>query len=1408
MAESTSQLQAKLKALTHGEVDIMLDANTFKNTTQILREMAGAWEDMTDIERSSALELMGGKRQANILASVIKNFDTVEDVIKTSSDSAGSALRENEKYLSSIQGKIDLFNNSVQTMWMNFIDAEAVKFIVDLGTGLIKLVDNVGLLQIALTGLLTYLNVSSKSNVDFASMFGIHDVKNGWFANIKTQAKEATEATGVLFSALQQIQNTPLQIGTDIEAANQIDILNQKWNEGQESFVSYVSTLGDADIALKAYAASVKDGNYSLAGFQDFIQQHNAGIKASGIAAKAAAVGHQLLNAAISMGISLLISGAISLVMEWANANEKAAKAATEAAEASKELRKQVDSIEDYKEQIRELRKELDNGNLSEQDAYDAREKLLTIQNDLIDKFGLEKDGIDLVTGAINDQIAAIDELSQKNAQQWINNNQKSINEAIKYFNNEAGGNLLDPCYDRTTDEDGIEASGIINWGSTQNIIDMIDEYTSKRDHITSHMVGVGAHGISFTGSVEEVKAEVEDFLNWLNSKQGDITRELTSLTSLPESEQTDDVKNKIKSLQEDLSQLQDVYEDLGAEAKNWFGEGSTYAANKAIIEEAQYNTALTQYADQYTKILQAQNDLEEAQFRGDKEGISAALATLNAETDAAAKTAETNGQSYMVSFFNGIKDGYAKLSNELKLETDLADTAKDVKNRLTEALSGLDGMNAQEILQLGEIDPNNTYFVALTQLATEYGMSIEDLINSLIKFGYIQSGFAEEAENIVRVSKTYSALIEQVTQYNEMLSQTSEIVADNTQVTQEYKDSILALGISEEELNECFDENNKLVVKDARALNNLVKSAKKNTAQNIKLAKSQTRLEYYELYKEMKELTNGTEVVDGATLDYINSLYQQMTALQRTIAKYSLLEAELLGAANAYQELADAQAADEAMDYGSKAEELVNVLAEAFNTAQLGTESARVAIEGLIPDDVIDKSKTLDEQMQQVYDYFTKGEVSQLFTIEFDDEGAIQGVEMTKKNVEAFTESLIGTDEDSVFQGTWDEFTLNPAIKNLEDFANAIGTTKEVAFAYLTELEKYDIGNALGFGGDTLLDQLMGDNLDYQLQKAIQTAAEVEKKLAEGKLKADSQEYQDAQKNLEAREEQAIEDVTAWSKQQQALEKQKDLLKEYQKEYDKAVKNQDTSKIEEFEGKIKDTSKEIDVLIDDLRELDEPTEFVLEVAMSEAKENIAEFKEDIDELVKSGDEKAIKINSFIEKIDTTGLDDLESLGFVKGPDGVWRGTANIEGWSELDPASKQKVLEYINMLEGEHQIDVLMGEGTVSVEEQLDTIAKILEDIAKILDPTYTLSVETSEAEQKATTFKSIWDGIQSKAVTLTKNVVETVTSFFTRTPKDGDGTSVNGTAHMSGTANAHGSWGAPKTETSLTGELGPELV
>ena len=146
MATSVSSLQEKLLALTHGKVNIMADDATFKNTTQILREMSEAWEEMTDIERAASLELMGGKRQANILASIIKNYETVDEVIETSINSQNSAYEENAKWLDSIEGRTTQFTNALQTMWQNALGSDTIKNIVSLGTELIKLVDTLGLI--------------------------------------------------------------------------------------------------------------------------------------------------------------------------------------------------------------------------------------------------------------------------------------------------------------------------------------------------------------------------------------------------------------------------------------------------------------------------------------------------------------------------------------------------------------------------------------------------------------------------------------------------------------------------------------------------------------------------------------------------------------------------------------------------------------------------------------------------------------------------------------------------------------------------------------------------------------------------------------------------------------------------------------------------------------------------------------------------------------------------------------------------------------------------------------------------------------------------------------------------------------------------------------------------------------
>ena len=681
----------------------------------------------------------------------------------------------------------------------------------------------------------------------------------------------------------------------------------------------------------------------------------------------------------------------------------------------------------------------------------------------------------------------------------------------------------------------------------------------------------------------------------------------------------------------------------------------------------------------------------------------------------------------------------------------------------------------------------------------------------------------------------TYSELQSRATSFNDLLSQTDEIISDNTEVTQAYRDSLLELCETEEERAEVkaqFDERDgKLLVKNSRALKKLVKEKKKELAADVKLSKAHAQLEYYDLYKQIHDLVNSTEVMDGATLNYINSLYEEMGAIQRTIAKYSLLEAQLLGASNAYDKLAEAQEADTATDYGSKAEELMSVLGTAFSTGQLGTQAAQVAIEGLVPESVFEDADTLDEKMQKIYDYFSGGPVSKLFTIEYDENGTPTSVEMTENDVEEFTDNLFTTTlnpeigEGTVFQGTWDEFTLNPAIETLEDFAKACGLTEEVAFAFLTELEKYDI-NWLGGDFETLLDKLMSDDLAYGIQEATQKMAdqeikmaELRRKVAKGELSTGDQEYIDAQNEynaaqaeLEVKEEQAITDVTDWSNKTKLLEEQKEHLEELAKEYEELKASdmdadEKEKELERLNGEMDSTTETIDGLIGELELLGVPTEFVIEVASAEAQENIDEFKEKWATAAEDGDEKAVKITAAVEEIDTTGLDSLEELGFVQNSDGTWEAGANvkIKGWSELDSTSQQEIIGYINMLEEQHIIDLLLGGGTKTVEEHLADISRTLEHIAQLFDPTYTIDVDTKNAQSKVATFKTSWDGIKSKSVTVWASIKQNASNLWSKLT---GGDWANGTAHAQGTAFKNGSWGAEKSETALVGELGPELL
>ncbi len=148
MAASTAELRKEILALSG--VDIMLDENTFKSTYDIMDELAQKWQDLTDIEQATITELIAGKRQGNVVSSLMNNFDVARKVLETSENSDGSATKEHEKYLDSLEAKLNQLTAAWQELSQAFLDSDFLKGLVDVGTGILSvltdIIDTVGVL--------------------------------------------------------------------------------------------------------------------------------------------------------------------------------------------------------------------------------------------------------------------------------------------------------------------------------------------------------------------------------------------------------------------------------------------------------------------------------------------------------------------------------------------------------------------------------------------------------------------------------------------------------------------------------------------------------------------------------------------------------------------------------------------------------------------------------------------------------------------------------------------------------------------------------------------------------------------------------------------------------------------------------------------------------------------------------------------------------------------------------------------------------------------------------------------------------------------------------------------------------------------------------------------------------------
>lgn len=1073
---------------------------------------------------------------------------------ETAMNAEGSALRENATQMDSIQGRIKQFNNAVQTMWMNFISSDVIKFIVNVGTELTNLIDKVGLLNTAISTFLAVKMFEGKSGLLKPLNEKMTNIINKLLGNNIAGAATGADSAGAAGKSIipdsvrENIENNLnnvaekaseklVNLSSVEEAAG--DAANKTAKEA-ENLGSAQEKVGDTAKVAGSSVDTLRSAQTAQAAGADRAKTANKGTAASemevGNAAQAASLKVRLLTSALTFGLSLGIGYAIQwiakLIDSLHTSEKEAAEAARNAVKDSQNLTKEFKSLEEYKDQIRKLRESLDSNNLSQAEAYDARQKLLTIQDELISKFGLEKEGINLVTGAIEEQIDVIDEYEKKNAREWLNNNQKSINEAIEFFNGLSR-----------------DRSFIIgNWAPTENVKKMVEAYANDRAYVFT-MDSWNHQSIEFMGSTEKIKSEVEAFQEWLRIKEKNMRDELNELTSLPLDEQTKDVSSRIASLQADIDQLQDYREDLGKKHENWFGEDSTYATNKALMDETKQKTALANYSDQYMKILKAQNDFKEAQAKGDEEGMKEALDALHSATSEAMDDA---GEWYMDEFFGELDKEFAAEEFELNVKTDEDGLKTQIQGIIKDSgLSALDNNQIKDMINRGldvegAVDESGAYteeqisgLVELKTTADNAGISIETLISILTNLGLIKGRPAEAINSIESTGKAYSMLASEAEKYNSINETLNESVYDGIKISKDQYEALSELIGAEKEFADCIDTTDGYVIKDIALTKKLVAEKKKELAIETRAAKSRAELQYYDLVDSLGEAIDATGEFSEANETSAASILDEISAVKLAINQYQMLEDSLLGVTSAFDDFANSQEIDSKNTYGSTYVEMAQTMYDAiYKTGEVGTEAFWAAVRANVPSDIYAGLAPGKEQIQAIAKYLNENVFS---TLTLSDESFSIDYSDIEDFVEKAQDAGVFTGIDASSFGLSADFlnSLDDGEDALQAFADKLGMTKTQVYAMLSEMDKYN-ADGIGFSMLFQLDNSTEGNIAVLTSELEKLYIERQKLIKQGAdediLSANSQDILEVKSQLDEVKQQSVEIVMDYAEVDNAI--------------------------------------------------------------------------------------------------------------------------------------------------------------------------------------------------------------------------------------------------------------------------------
>ena len=367
-------------------------------------------------------------------------------------------------------------------------------------------------------------------------------------------------------------------------------------------------------------------------------------------------------------------------------------------------------SLEEYTNKVKELRTALAEGTLTDSEAYAAKKELYEIQNSLVDTYGKQAAGIDLVNGSLEEQIQSLEKLSLLESQRLLNENKAGIDVAIREMTKTLGGKngvSLGQYYDIGTD-------------ATNRMNDILSKY----DNIIQNGAGDGGLvTVRFVGDATDAKQTLNDLMTDLRAADKEfgedthIFKNLFDYASAAYSD-ADQIIKKYQELYEQGMKAKLIEESVG-------DNPITYGDGDNLKTAAEWISAYTDAVKKYNDTLSSGDAGKISAARSEFEALNGTITGL---------LSDTNGLGQYAFMFNEISNALNQSAASAQIFKESIDNIPQETEKL-KAAKLTDTQFASAFLDgLGSDATSRAIESILKQYANAFGLEFGNLTISQVE--------------------------------------------------------------------------------------------------------------------------------------------------------------------------------------------------------------------------------------------------------------------------------------------------------------------------------------------------------------------------------------------------------------------------------------------------------------------------------------------------------------------------------------------------------------------------------------------------------------------------------------------------------------------------------------------------